>query len=70
MFIRMSLLLIYYGVIYQILLYILNISISFVIHHKQTLSSPFLLKISNTTSKLNHKCKEIDKKIQENIVKY
>ena len=70
MFIRMSLLLIYYGVIYQVLLCILNISISFYIHHKRTLSSPFLLKISNTVSKLDHKCKEVDKKIQKNIVKY
>ena len=70
MFIRMSLLLIYYGVIHEILLYILNTSVLFNIHHKRTLSSPFLLKISNTASKLDHKCKEVDKKIQKNIVKY
>lgn len=70
MFIRMSLLLIYYGVIYQVLLYILNISISFYLHRKRTLSFPFILMISNLTSNLNLKCKEIDKKIQENIVKY
>ncbi len=67
MLIKMSLSLIYYGIINRIILYTLNLAILLKFRRNLSLISPFLLKISAIKSDLNQKCMEIDKKIQEKI---
>ena len=70
MLIKMSIKLIYYGVMYQIKLYLFNALIYFKINQKSPLSSPFLVKVSNMTGGLIKKCDKIDTQIKEKMNKY
>jgi hypothetical protein len=69
MCIFMSLNLIYYGFIFKALQYILNISIYMKTSRNLSLSTPFLLKITQYISNYNEKCEQLDKNIRQKIYK-
>lgn len=66
----MSLNLMFCGIIFQILQFIFNTAINNKIRQNLSLSSTFLIKISNYIGKYDRKCVDLDRKIRKTIYNY